>query len=43
MRPTRRLGLNDGFEVKNGHRADLHRAYGLDAAAIAAAVREGRG
>lgn len=41
--PITRLGLNDGFVVCNGHRADLHRIYGLDAAAIAAAVRSGRG
>ena len=43
MLPVNRLGLIDGFEVRNGHRADLHRAYGLDAPAITAAVRKGRG
>lgn len=38
--PMRRLGLKDGFVVVNGHREQLHRAYGLDAASVVeAAVR----
>lgn len=33
-RPVRRIGLADGFEVKNGHREFLHSAYGLDVPSI---------
>ena len=38
--PMRRLGLRDGFVVENGHRDRLWRNFGIDAPAIAAAVRE---
>ena len=37
---VRRLGIPEGSFAKAGPRAELRRFYGIDAAGIAAAVRE---
>ncbi len=39
MRPLKRLGLRDGFDVSNGSRDQLHTKYGIDTPDIAAAAR----
>jgi transketolase len=41
--PVRRLGIPEGTFAKAGPRADLRRFYGIDAAGVAAAVREAVG
>ncbi|MEQ8348410.1 MAG: transketolase C-terminal domain-containing protein [Sneathiellaceae bacterium] len=38
--PMRRLGLRDGFVVRNGHRDRLWQDFGIDRPAIVAAVRD---
>lgn len=39
MRPFKRLGLKNGFDVSNGDRDELHAKYGIDTPDIAAAAR----
>jgi transketolase len=39
-RPIRRLGMNDGFEVVNGTRDELHAKYGIDVKSVVAAAAE---
>ncbi len=40
IKPMRRLGLHDGFEVVNGDRDYLHNLYGVDTPQIVAAAEE---
>jgi transketolase len=39
LKPTKRVGLKDGFEVVNGHREHLHQLYGIDVPSIVAAAQ----